>query len=89
MLTPDVMQTNLHRLGKGKMYTYDRPVPLSVIQPIDAATSVLDITGRGGRGFRSTYGAKARQIFDNGGYVYSKKYGYQSLMPRQILLAVG
>lgn len=69
MLTPDVMQTNLHRLGKGKMYTYERPVPLSVVQPIDAATSVLDIAGRGGRGFRSPYGAKARQIFDNGGYV--------------------
>ncbi|KIM34230.1 hypothetical protein M408DRAFT_59813 [Serendipita vermifera MAFF 305830] len=68
MLTPDVMQTNLTRLGKAKHYTFERPVPLSVVKPIDAAPSVLDITGRGGRGYRSTYGIKAREIFDNGGY---------------------
>jgi hypothetical protein len=67
MLTPDVMRENLIRLGKDKKYSFDRPVPISVVKPVEAAISVLDITGRGGRGFRSTYGAKARKIIDNGG----------------------
>jgi hypothetical protein len=67
MMTPEIMRENLTRLGKDKKYTFDRPVPVSVIKPVEAAASVLDITGRGGRGFRSTYAIKARQIIDNGG----------------------
>jgi hypothetical protein len=69
MLTPDVMRTNLIRLGKAQKYTFDRPTEVPLVKTIDAASNVLDFTSRGARGFRSTYGVKARQIIDGGGYV--------------------
>jgi len=67
MIVPEVMKENLVRIGKDRNYTFDRPVPIGVVKPVETASSVLDLTGRRGRGYRSTYGAKARQIIDGGG----------------------
>ncbi|KAG8794414.1 hypothetical protein FRC17_008302, partial [Serendipita sp. 399] len=68
MLTPETMRDNLVRLGKAEKYSFDRPSPKSVVTPVEDAAAVLDLTSRGGRGLRSTYATKAREIIEGGGY---------------------
>lgn len=67
MITPDVMRQNLTRLGKEKNYTFHRPVETPVTMPMDTVPAILEHSGRGGRGLRSAYGTKAREIIEGGG----------------------
>ncbi|CAG8702365.1 1164_t:CDS:10, partial [Acaulospora colombiana] len=64
---PD-MKNNLIRLGKEKKYSFDRPAPLNPIKAVESTPAIYEITSRGGRGFKTNYGAKAREIIDGGGY---------------------
>ncbi|KAG8827835.1 hypothetical protein FRC18_009804 [Serendipita sp. 400] len=68
MLTPETMRENLTRLGKNDKYSFDRPLPKTVVTPIEDPSAVLELTGRAGRGLKTTYATRAREIFDNGGY---------------------
>ncbi|KAG8864682.1 hypothetical protein FRC20_010158 [Serendipita sp. 405] len=62
------MRENLTRLGKNDKYSFDRPLPKTVVTPIEDPSAVLELTGRAGRGLKTTYATRAREIFDNGGY---------------------
>lgn len=67
MMTPDAMRDNLIRLGKEKRYTFYRPIATMEARPIENAAEVLEIVGRGSKGYKSAYSTKAKEIIEGGG----------------------